>query len=45
MSKLMEREAIKKVYPDSPTWASKVDKMPDNQIVAIYIRFKSEGKL
>lgn len=42
---LKEREAIKKVYPDSPTWSSRVDDMPKEQVTAIYLRFKAQGKL
>lgn len=38
------RKIIRNVYT-STSWASKVDKMSDNQIQAIYIRFKAEGKL
>lgn len=45
MSAFMERESIKKVYPNSHTWAEKVDRMSDSQVVAIYLRFKAEGKL
>jgi len=45
MSAFMEREAIKAVYPNSPTWGGKVDRMSDSQVVAIYLRFKAEGKL
>ena len=40
----MQREAVKKIGK-SDTWKSKVDKMSDAQITAIYIRLKSEGKL
>lgn len=39
-----EREEIKKVYP-SQSWRDKVDKMSPAQVAAIYIRFKSQGKL
>lgn len=39
-----EREQLKKVYP-SKTWARKVDKMTDDQVVAIYLRLKSQNKL
>lgn len=40
-----EREAIKKIGLFPKQWAEKVDKMPDSQVLAIYIRLKSQGKL
>lgn len=40
-----EREAVKNVYSGSTRWAEKVDKMSPNQVTAIYLRFKAEGKL
>lgn len=40
-----EREELKKVYPNSQSWAHKVDRMPPEQVAAIYIRFRNEGKL
>jgi len=40
----MERQAIKKVYP-TDKWSAKVDKMSDAQVVAIYLRFKSQKRL
>lgn len=43
MGSQMEREAVKKI--GGSAWRAKVDKMPDNQITAIYIRLKSEGKI
>jgi hypothetical protein len=39
-----QREAVKKIKMH-PGWAARVDKMPDSQVIAIYIRLKSEGKL
>lgn len=44
MSVSKEREAILQVYK-SDSWAYKVSKMSDSQVVAIYIRLKAEGKL
>lgn len=38
-----KREAIKKAYPNSPTWAARVDKMPDNQVVAVYSRLMAKA--
>lgn len=40
-----EREELKKAYPKSDRWADKVDKMSQSQVIAIYNRFRSEGKL
>lgn len=39
-----EREALKSVY-NSDTWAKKVNKMSDSQVIAVYLRLKSQGKL
>ena len=39
-----KREALKKVYK-SDSWQTKVNKMSDSQITAIYIRLQSERKL
>ena len=41
-----EREAVKQKASQFPKqWAEKVDKMSDKQVIAIYLRLKSEGKL
>lgn len=40
-----QREAVKSAYPNSKSWASKVDNMSDTQVTAIYLRFKSENKI
>lgn len=37
------REAILEVYPNS-TWRRKVDKMPDEQVIAIYMSFLNNGR-
>ena len=39
------RDAIKEVptYKKSQSWAKKVDKMPDDQVIAIWISFKKRG--
>lgn len=39
-----EREAVKKIGK-TDKWKASVDKMPDSQVVAIYLRLKSENKL
>lgn len=41
----MKMQAIKQAYSGSPTWSAKVDKMSDNQIVAVYLRFQRENKI
>ncbi len=44
MVSIAERERLKAVYP-SKTWAQKVDKMSDSQVVAVYLRLKRQNKL
>ena len=39
-----EREQLKRVYP-TKKWALKVDKMDDGQVMAIWFKFKNEGKI
>jgi hypothetical protein len=41
------REELKKAYGGkaNKTWAAKVDAMRPDQVTAIYIRLRSEGKL
>lgn len=39
-----EREAVKAAYP-SGKWASKVTKMSDQQVTAVYLRLKAQGKV
>ncbi len=39
-----QREAVKKLKKH-PGWPAKVDKMSNNQIIAIYLRLKSQSKL
>lgn len=40
-----KREELKKVYPNSKQWHEKVNKMPENQVTAIFIRFQAQGRL
>jgi hypothetical protein len=40
-----KRELIKKAYPRSHTWPSKVNKMPENQVIAIFLKLRREGKI
>lgn len=37
-----KREAIKTKYPNSKSWASKVDQMEDKQVLAVYSRLNME---
>ena len=39
-----EREALKAVYK-SRAWRAKVNKMPDQQVIAIYLNLKSQKKV
>lgn len=39
-----KRDKIKLVYM-SATWAQRVNKMSDRQVVAIYMKFQREGKI
>lgn len=38
-----KRMAIRGLY--GPGWAKKVDKMSDKQVLALYLKFKLEGKI
>jgi hypothetical protein len=39
-----QRELIKTLYPNE-TWAKKVDMMTDDQVTAILLRARRDGKL
>lgn len=39
-----ERQAVLSAYPGK-RWAEKVQKMSDNQIIAVYFRLKNNGKV
>lgn len=39
-----EREAVKQAYP-SRKWSTKVDKMDDGQVFALYMRLKAQKKI
>lgn len=39
-----EREAVKAAYP-SQKWITKVSKMSDAQVIAVYMRLKAQGKV
>ncbi|QJD49779.1 hypothetical protein SEA_CLUBPENGUIN_55 [Streptomyces phage ClubPenguin] len=40
-----KRELVKQAYPHSKTWPEKVKKMPDSQIVAVFLRLRRQGKI
>lgn len=37
------KELVKKVYPNSQSWSKKVDKMDEQQLIAIYLSFQKRG--
>lgn len=41
---LFKREELKRLYPYKK-WITKVNAMSDNQIVALYLKYRREGKL
>lgn len=40
-----KRELVIRAYPHSKAWKTKVSKMPDSQIVAIFLRLRSQGRI
>ena len=44
MTIIQMRTAVANAYPGDK-WSSRVRKMPDNQILATYMRLKNAGKL
>lgn len=40
-----KREALKGAYGGSASWIQKVNKMSDRQVVAVYLRLKSQNKI
>ena len=44
MSVGIMRSEIEKVYP-GPKWREKVKRMSDNQVIAVYSRFRQSGKI
>lgn len=45
MNDEQKRAAVLAVYPNSVTWKHRVREMTPEQVTAIYLRFKTEGKL
>ena len=41
---IAKRQQVIEAY-QSKTWREKVNKMSDQQVIAIYFRFKKEGKI
>lgn len=39
-----KRQWLVALYPDSKTWAERVKKMPDKQVIAIYLKKISQPK-
>ena len=37
------RQLIADAYPASKTWQARVEKMSDNQVLAVYRNFKKKG--
>ena len=37
------RQVVKSVYTDSTKWADRVNKMKDDQVLAVYMRLKLMG--
>ena len=44
MAEPNKREVLKRLYR-SDKWARRVDGMTDDQVTAIYLRLKSQGKI
>lgn len=42
---LLKRQLVKDAYNGSPKWAAKVDKMTDEQIIAVYFRLKQNNQI
>ena len=40
-----KREQLKAAYDHSPTWVAKVNKMSDQQVVAVYFRLKKTNRI
>lgn len=44
MNRLQERELVKQAYPGSK-WSNKVDRMTDQQVIAIFFNLKNKGRI
>lgn len=42
---LLKRQLVKDAYNGSPKWAAKVDKMTDEQVIAVYFRLKKNNQI
>lgn len=45
MSVSQMRDVLKEQYNGSPKWVAKVNKMGDNQVIAVYKRMQDSGQL
>ena len=45
MSVEQMRCAVSDAYKHSSTWSNRVKSMPDNQIIALYYKFRANGKI
>lgn len=39
-----KRQALLAAYP-GPSWADKVKRMPEDQVIAVYLRLKAQNKI
>jgi hypothetical protein len=44
MTTEQKRQYLVALYPESKTWADRVKKMPDSQVIAIYLKKLSQPK-
>lgn len=44
MTIMEKRNAVSNAYP-GPEWKAKVQKMSDEQVVAVYFRLKEQGRI
>lgn len=42
---LLKRQLVKDAYNNSPKWCAKVDKMTDEQVIAVYFRLKQKNQI
>ena len=42
---LLKRQLVKDAYNNSPKWCAKVDKMTDEQLMAVYFRLKQQNQI
>lgn len=42
---LIKRQLVKDAYNNSPKWSAKVDRMSDDQLIAVYFRLKQKNQI